>query len=159
MRAAFIVLLRKLVRTSLAGLAASVILLAGLAASAGEMVSVSGKQVNLRSGPGTNTQATWMLSRGYPLKVIGRQGNWLKVEDFEKDVGWILQALTSSRAYHIVTVRIANMRARPSTQSRAVGQVAYGEVVRTLEKRSDWVQVQRANKVKGWVARRLLWGW
>ena len=159
MRAVFIVLLRKLVRTGLAGLAASAILMADLAASAQEMVSVSGKQVNLRTGPGTSNKATWILSRGYPLKVIGREGNWLKVQDFENDVGWILKALTSGAAYHIVNVRIANLRSKPSTQSRTVGQVSYGEVLRTLEKRTDWVLVQRANKLKGWVAKRLLWGW
>lgn len=159
MRAAFIVLLRKLIRTGLAGLAASSILLADLAASAQQMVSVSGKQVNLRSGPGTGNKATWILSRGYPLKVIGSKGGWLKVQDFENDVGWILKALTSGRAYHIVSVRIANLRAKPTTQSRTVGQAPYGEVVKTIEKRSDWVLVQRENNAKGWISRRLLWGW
>lgn len=160
MRAALVAPLQRLARIALAGFAATILLLVpDQTASAGEMVSVSREKVNMREGPSTRRQAMWILSRGYPLKVIGRQGDWLKVQDFEKDVGWVYKALTSGAAYHIVTVRIANLRAKPSTRSRAVGQVAYGEVVRTLEKRSDWVLVQRANKLKGWVAKRLLWGW
>ena len=158
MRAAFIVLLRKLIRTGLAGLAASSILLADLAASAQQMVSVSGKQVNLRSGPGTGNKATWILSRGYPLKVIGSKGGWLKVQDFENDVGWILKALTSGRAYHIVSVRIANLRAKPTTRVAPSGR-PLRRVVKTIEKRSDWVLAQRENNAKGWISRRLLWGW
>jgi SH3-like domain-containing protein len=158
MHAAPIVLLQRFARISLATLAA-VLLLPVLAASAGEMVSVSGDKTNMRAGPGTSHEARWILSRGYPLMVIGREGNWLKVQDFENDVGWILKSLTSSVAYHIVTARVANLRAKPDERSRALGQAAYGEVVQTLEKRPSWVLVQRSNKVRGWIARRLLWGW
>jgi hypothetical protein len=36
--------------------------------------------------------------------------------------------------------------------------VEYGELVRTREKRADWVRVEREQGVGGWIARRLLWG-
>ncbi|MBX3499936.1 MAG: SH3 domain-containing protein [Alphaproteobacteria bacterium] len=163
MRADFLFPLLRFARICLAGLAATALVLpdlpASASASAQEMVSVSREKVNMRAGPGTNHQATWMLSKGYPLVVIGREGDWLKVQDFEKDVGWILRSLTGGVAYHIVTARVANLRATPSESSRVLGQAVYGETVRTLEKRDSWVQVQRENKMKGWIARRLLWGW
>lgn len=127
--------------------------------SAQPMVSIAGAEANMRAGPGTKYQVNWSLLKGYPLKVIGRQGKWLKVQDFERDVGWVYRSLTSSTPYHIIKVRLANLRAKPSTRSRILGKMIYGDVVRTLEKRTNWVRVQRDSGTKGWIARNLLWGW
>jgi uncharacterized protein YgiM (DUF1202 family) len=128
-------------------------------ASAAEMVSVRGQVLNMRSGPGTHHEIQWQLQRGFPLKVIGRQGNWLKVLDFENDTGWVARPLTKRTPHHIVKARIANVRSGPSTRHRVVGKAAYGEVLRTLDRRASWVRVQRGNGSRGWVSRSLLWGW
>lgn len=141
------------------GCLAAVLVLAVPHAVAQQMVSVSGEEVKLRSGPGTQHPADWILGRGYPLKVVGRRGDWLEVRDFENDKGWIHRRLTSTTAYHIVRVKIANMRGQPTTSSRIIGKVAYGDTLRTLERRSGWVKVQREGGLRGWIARRLLWGW
>jgi SH3-like domain-containing protein len=139
---------------------ASTLLVLAVAQAAGEqMVSVSGKEANLRSGPGTQHPAEWILGRGYPLKVIGRQGNWLEVIDFENDKGWIHRPLTSSTPYHIIKVKVANMRSRPTLRSRIIAKLAYGDVLKTLGGSGDWVKLQRDGGMRGWVARRLLWGW
>ena len=124
-----------------------------------QMVSVSGKEVNLRSGPGTQHPADWILGRGYPLKVVGSQGKWLKVSDFEKDQGWIYQPLTSSTPYHIVKVKVANLRSEPTTRSKILAKLLYGDVLKTLKHTGNWVMVQREGGLRGWVAQRLLWGW
>ena len=65
-------------------------------AMAREMVSVKGKLVNMRSGPGTRYQVNWQLEKGYPLQIIARKGKWLKVRDFENDQGWISRSVTTS---------------------------------------------------------------
>ena len=141
------------------GCLAALLLLAVPHAVAQQMVSVSGEEVNLRSGPGTQHPPDWILGRGYPLQVVGRRGDWLKVRDFENDKGWIYRRLTSTTAYHIVKVKIANMRSLPTTSSRIIGKVAHGDTLRTLEHKSGWVKVQREGGLRGWIARRLLWGW
>jgi SH3-like domain-containing protein len=135
------------------------ILLAASQAAAQRMVSVSGDNVNMRSGAGTQHPATWTLGRGYPLKVIGSQGSWLKVIDFENDTGWIHQPLTNRTPHHVVKVKIANMRSEPSTGSRIVAKLAYGDVLKTLKHSGSWVKLQREGGLRGWVAKRLLWGW
>ncbi len=122
------------------------------------MVSVS-KQAYLRDGAGTHHTAQWLLDPGYPLVVIGRQGNWLQVQDFEDDTGWIYRPLTGSVRHHVVTSRIANIRRGPSTQAGVLGKARYGEVLKTLDKRPQWVKVKQPGGPTGWVARRLLWGW
>jgi SH3-like domain-containing protein len=135
------------------------LLLTAWQAVAQQMVSVSGMEVNMRSGPGTEYPADWRLDRGYPLKVIGSQGSWLKVIDFENDKGWIHRLLTSRTPYHVVKVKVANMRSRPSTGSRVIAELKYGEALKTLGHGRGWVKVQRDGGLRGWVAQRLLWGW
>ena len=53
------------------------------------MVSVAREEVNLRSGPGTRYSAEWVLSRGFPLKVVGRRGDWLHVRTSDGVEGWV----------------------------------------------------------------------
>lgn len=146
-------------RSSRAALVALLCLGSFQAVSAQGMVSVNGRVVNMREGPSTSTPALWRLSSGYPLKVVGKRGSWLKVSDFEGDQGWVSKRLTVKTAHHIVSVSRANLRSGPGSNYRLVGQAVYGDVFRTLEKRKAWVRVQSAQGQKAWIFRKLLWGW
>lgn len=128
-------------------------------ALARDFVSVARDEINMRNGPGTKHESRWMLSRGFPLQVVRRQGDWLRVRDFEKDEGWVSRSLTDRTPHVIVTSTTANIRSGPATNQRRVGQAEYGEVLRMLGKRPGWVQVSQAGGTKGWVARKLVWGW
>jgi len=129
------------------------------AVQAREMVSIAGAEVNMRSGPGTRHDAVWALARGYPLVVTGRQGKWLKVRDFEDDQGWVYRSLTDRTPHHVVKVKVANLRRSPSTRAAIVGKALYGDVLRTLERRGQWIKVRHEAGITGWIARRLAWGW
>ncbi|MDP3348622.1 MAG: SH3 domain-containing protein [Hydrogenophaga sp.] len=128
------------------------------AANAQSMVSVKGSTLNMREGPGTHTAVLWELKRGYPLQITERKGSWLRVRDFEGDTGWVARSLTGNTPHHVVKSKVANLRAGPGTQHRIVGRLEYGELLRTREKRADWVRVERSEGVSGWIAKRLLWG-
>ncbi len=129
-----------------------------LQAQTGTMVSAK-KALNMRSGAGTQHEVLWRLDAGYPLQVIGRRGSWLQVRDFEQDKGWVYRPLTNSTRHHVVKTAIANIRMGPGTNTRIVGKAVYGEVLRTVERRRNWVKVRQPQGRTGWVARRLLWGW
>ncbi|CAN5383083.1 SH3 domain-containing protein [soil metagenome] len=128
-------------------------------AQAKEMVSVARPTINMRSGAGPKQAVRWALSKGYPLEVTRRQGNWLKVRDFENDVGWVYRPSVNKTPHVIVKAGVANVRSVPSTRGRIVGKADYGEVMKSVEQRSQWVKVQRKSGVKGWISRSLLWGW
>lgn len=128
------------------------------AANAQSMVSVKGSTLNMREGPGTHTAVLWELKQGYPLQITERKGSWVRVRDFEGDTGWVARSLTGNTPHHVVKSRVANLRAGPGTQHRIVGRLEYGELLRTREKRADWVRVERSEGVSGWIAKRLLWG-
>ncbi len=145
-----------------AALAVSIVWTAAAAtttASAAGFVSVARDEINMRTGPGTKFESRWMLSRGFPLQTIARQGDWLKVRDFEKDEGWVFRPLTGNTPHVVVTSTTANIRNGPATNQRRIGRAEYGEVLRTHAKRAGWVQVSQEGGVKGWVSQRLVWGW
>jgi uncharacterized protein YraI len=48
-------------------------------ALAQNMVSIKGSGVNMRASPSPQADVLWELEKGYHLKVIKRQGNWLQV--------------------------------------------------------------------------------
>ena len=138
----------------------SALLLAAAApASAQKMVSVDRNEINMRSGPGTDHASQWLLGRGYPLEVIGKKGKWLQVRDFEADKGWVYGPLVDKTRHFVVKVKVANIRSKPTTRSSILGRALYGDVLRTLERKKNWVKVQQEGGAKGWIAGRLLWGW
>ena len=139
--------------------AAGMAMLTAGAGSAQQMVSVGRDGLNMRAGPGMRFEALWVLNRGYPLRVLRRSGDWLHIVDFEGDRGWVFRALTATAPRHVVKALIANLRARPSTRSAVIGQVKYGDILQTIEKRPGWVHVQQESGRRGWVARDLVWGW
>lgn len=124
-----------------------------------DMVSVAKSEINMRTGASTRHSVVWALSQGYPLEVTARKGKWLKVRDFEKDTGWVYRPLVNKTPHVIVKAGIVNVRSAPSTRSRILGKAPYGEVLRTLEHRNNWVKVQRDSGRKGWISRRMVWGW
>ena len=134
-------------------------LTAATGAQAREMVSVARAEVNLRAGAGTQHEALWVLSKGYPLEVTAHKGQWLHVRDFESDTGWIFRPLVGKQPHHVVKAEVVNLRSSPTTRARVVGKARRGEVLRTLERRTLWVKVQQEGGLRGWVASRLLWGW
>jgi len=124
-----------------------------------EMVSIKGSIVNMRSGPSIKSDVQWELMKGYPLQVLKRRGRWLQVRDFEGDRGWVARSMTSKTPYHIVKSNIANIRQGPSTRHQITGKVERFDVLRTREKKAGWVRVERQDGLKGWISKKLLWGW
>ncbi len=139
------------------------LLLTTAATAAAEMVAVANDNVNLRSGPGTKYKVTWKLGSGFPLKVLKRKGEWLRVQDFEGTIGWINSKVVNRTPHMIVKVnrkskKRVNVRSGPGTHSRVVAKAYYGVVFRTLERKNGWVKVRHEKGVTGWIKRSLLWG-
>lgn len=145
--------------TAAAALALAAPLLAPATAGAREFVSIKSNAVNVRAQPTTRSDTRWELGRGYPLQVEQRRGQWLKVRDFEESLGWVFAPLTSKTPHRVVTAPSARLRAGPGTQHKIVGTLQQHEVVRSLGQSGAWAKVQRDGGQKGWVARRLTWGW
>lgn len=129
-----------------------------------EMLSVKGDKVNLRTGPGKNYNVVWEYGAGFPVKVVDRKGNWLKIKDFEDDSGWVHKSLLINRPQTIVKANRnkdekINIRKEPGSESKIVGKAYYGVVFKVLRFQSGWVEVQHETGLKGWISSNLLWGY
>lgn len=128
-----------------------------------EVLSVNANNVNLRSGPDTSSSVKWEYGKGFPLKVLAKEGEWVKVADFEKDTGWIHKSLLDDKTFVIVnknrnSKKIINIRSGPSTNNTIVGKAYYGVVFENLEEKSGWVRVRHDSGLEGWIKASLLWG-
>ncbi|MGD9948779.1 MAG: SH3 domain-containing protein [Desulfobulbus sp.] len=123
---------------------------------AAQYLSVARDGINIRSGPGTNSDVLFELPMGYPLEVIGREGQWVKVSDYEGDKGYIVDSLLSKTPYVIVKVKECNVRSGPSTSDAVVGNVAKDVIFQKLEQKGDWVKISHP-QLTGWVHKSLIW--
>lgn len=128
------------------------------------MLSISGDNINLRSGPGSKYRILWELGRGYPLEILKRDGDWYRVRDFEGTVGWVHREAVGDTPHMIVKTnkkskKPINLRSGPGETNEIVARAQYGVVLQSLEQKNGWVKVRHEQGVTGWVRRDLLWGW
>jgi SH3-like domain-containing protein len=125
---------------------------------AADFVSVTKDNVNVRTGPGTNHPVQLELFAGYPLKVVSREGNWLKVTDFENDTGWIEASLTRICDTVIVkSQKSINLRSEPNTGSSIVVNIDRGVVLNKIGMQDQWIHVRHNSGVSGWIFQNLIW--
>lgn len=142
----------------------SILILIMATTAAAEMISIKGDKINLRKGPGTKYSVLWEYGNGYPLQVIKKSGNWVKVKDFEKDSGWIHNSLLNYNPHVIVKVNRSNngkinIRKGPSTSQPVVGKAQYGVVFESIGRKSGWINVEHESGLNGWIKENLLWGY
>lgn len=129
-----------------------------------EMRSINGEKVNLRTGPGDEHNVKWEYGNGYPVKILSHKGNWLQVQDFENDKGWIHSSRLSKESHVIVKVnkgknKQINIRSGPGTKYKIVGKAYYGVVFKKTKQQQGWINVKHESGLDGWIESKLLWGW
>lgn len=127
------------------------------AALCADYVTVKNDDVNIRSGPSTNYPVKMEVFRGYPFKVMSKEGNWIKVTDFEGDSGWIHDSLVAKGDTVIVSGTKVNMRASTSTKSAVIAEVERGVVFTQIGKEGDWIKVRHSGGTTGWIYSKLVW--
>jgi len=123
---------------------------------AGEYMSVVKDGVNLRSGPDTKSEVLYELPAGYPLEVLGKEGQWLKVSDYEGDKGYVQSSLVNKTPRVIVKVKECKIRSGPSTTDAVVGNGAKDVTFEKVEQKGDWVKISHP-ELTGWVHKDLVW--
>jgi SH3-like domain-containing protein len=141
-----------------------VIFLSSASAAYAKMLSVKAEKVQILSKPDKKSAIKWEYDKGFPLNVTSSQGEWVKVEDFEKDSGWVQKNLLSDQPAVIVkanknTEEKINIHVGPGKDFKIVGQAFYGVVFKKLEQKNDWVRVQHDSGLTGWMKGSFLWGY
>ncbi|MFQ5520923.1 MAG: SH3 domain-containing protein [Candidatus Methylomirabilia bacterium] len=129
------------------------------AVHAATFVRVKVERANVREGPGKQFKRVWQAYKNDPLRVVGRDGQWLEVEEFEGYKGWIYAPLTDAKPAVIVKgVReTANIRQGPGRDHPVVFRADRGVSFQLLEKKGEWLQIQHADGDRGWIHESLVW--
>ena len=125
-------------------------------AQAGEYLSVAKDGINLVSGPDNKATILYQLPAGYPLEVLGKQGHWVKVSDYEGDKGWIQDSFVNKSPHVIVKSKECNVRSGPSTNDKVVGNSVKEVIFAKVDQKGDWVKVSHPD-LTGWVHKDLVW--
>lgn len=142
-------------------LAAGAVALVGASvavAHSDSLVRVKAEIVNVREGPGTEFDRRWQAYENYPLRVVGRKGEWLKAVDFEGYEGWIYAPLTDREPAVVVQKEWVNVRSGPGTNHPVVFTAERGVAFRVLDSRGNWLRVEHADGDQGWIHDSLVWG-
>ena len=115
--------------------------------------------VTLRAGPGTNHPVITTLPKGIKIDVVGKEGEWLKVESKHGDKpGYIEErfarlestaktpasktATPTSVAGAYRTVKDVDLREGPGTKHKVVTKLPAGLKVNVVRAEGDWLRVE-----------------
>ena len=144
-------------RIVLTACAAAAVVLVSQAARA-EFRSVSVSSANFRTGPSTKEPIMFTADRYYPVQVLGCKDGWCETKDFEGDHAWVAERLLSDQAAVVVNVDRANIRHEPTTGSKVLFRVDWGEALKVTECRDDWLAIEDIEGATGWLFAELAWG-
>jgi len=127
-------------------------------AVAENILSVAPERANVRSGPGGEYDIVWEAARYYPVEVLDREGNWLRISDYENEEGWIHRTLLSGVPTVVVTSQKANVREGPGTEHDILWVLDKEYSLKLLEAEGDWLKVSDGGEVSGWIHTSVVWG-
>jgi SH3-like domain-containing protein len=122
-----------------------------------ERLAVASSIANIRSGPGTQYDILWNIEKYHPIDVIEKSGNWYRFRDFEGDEAWIHNSLLDATPTVITIKATCNIRSGPGTNYKTLFTVEKGIPFKVLQEQGNWIQIQHADKDKGWIHKSLVW--
>ena len=122
-------------------------------------ISLKSNDANIRVGPSKNypIQIKY-IKKNYPLKVLEEYEDWRKVEDFQKNFGWIHKSLISGTRTGIVlsndnkTIKLLN-----TLNGNVIGEIGSGNIVFLEKCKIDWCLVSFGD-YRGWIDKKNIWG-
>jgi len=124
-----------------------------------EFRSVAVNAAILYDGPSFKATRVYLISKHYPLEVISRSGQWVKVRDANGDFSWIAANTLSEKRTVLVTAAIADVREAPQENSAVVFRAEKNVVLELAEPPSStWIRVRHRDGQSGYVRLDQIWG-
>ncbi len=125
-----------------------------------QALCVRDEQANLRRGPGVSWNKTWEAIRYMPLKKLGKEKGWYRVEDVDGNIHWVREDLvTHDYSCAVIKTDFSNLRTGPGTQypKAKVPQADKYVSFRIVKSQGDWIKVEDPEGDELWVTRDNLW--
>ena len=122
-------------------------------------VSLKSDDANIRVGPSKNYPIEIKyIKKNYPLKVLDEYEEWRKVEDFNRNIGWIHKSLISGiRTGIVLSNDNKNIKLLNTLDGDVIGEIGNGNIVFLEKCKIHWCLVSSGN-FKGWMDKKYIWG-
>lgn len=124
-------------------------------------VSFKSDDVNMRSGPSKKFPILWHYKKKHlPVQIIAKYKNWVKVKDYQNDIGWIHSSNISTKKYFIVIKpEKISLFKEESNNSPKIALLAPRVIgaVKSCNDSNNLCEVQ-VREFHGWVAKDAIWG-
>ena len=122
-------------------------------------VSLKSDDANIRVGPSKNYPIEIKyIKKNYPLKVLDEYEEWRKVEDFNRNIGWIHKSLISGiRTGIVLSNDNKNIRLLNTLDGNVIGEIGNGNIVFLEKCKIDWCLVSLGD-FEGWMDKKYIWG-
>ncbi|WP_157729430.1 SH3 domain-containing protein [Tumebacillus algifaecis] len=131
-------------------------------AEEGHFVKVTAYDVNIRSGPDTETTVIGTANFGDSFEVISTMNDWYQVRVGKDAFGWIHASLVKAGTRFAApnpTIEVVeandvqvNVRGGASTSYEIVTTIRPGTRYPLLQRSGDWIQIRLPDERTGWVA-------
>ena len=114
---------------------------------------VSVDQLELRSGPGSQSPVLQTLREGTPVKIIEARGSWGRVEIPGHVRLWVFGNYVQGAPEGRITANKVRLRNRPTTgeNSKVVAHLNKGDSVTVHTSTGDWKQISSDKATPAWV--------
>lgn len=126
-------------------------------------MSMRSGKVNMRVGPGNIYPIIWVyVLKGMPVKVVGKNNEWLQIQDKDGETGWIYHRMVTKTRTAMTTSNDVLLHSHPDNNAGISARLMKHVVVVPLACRPSWCHIlipsSVGGKVSGWVRRQYLWG-
>ena len=114
-------------------------------------------EVNIRKGPGKNHYVIGIFQKkGIPLKIIDSFDTWLKIKDYEGEIGWVSMSQLSEKKFGIILKEV-KLQQFPKKNSKELALIKKNMLVKVKKCKNNWCQVN-VKDFNGWIEVDKFWG-
>ena len=124
-----------------------------------EFRSVAVNGAILYDAPSFKANRLYLISKQYPVEIISRSGEWVKVRDASGDFSWIASNMLTDKRTLMVFANVAEIREAPSESAAIVFRAEKNVLLELIEPpTSTWIKVKHRDGQVGYARINQLWG-
>ena len=121
-------------------------------------VSLKTNDANIRVGPSKKYPIVLKYTKkNFPLKVLEEYEEWRRVEDLEKNSGWIHKSLITGKRTGIILSDEKNVKLLNTLDGNIIGEIGKRNIVYLEKCKINWCLVSLGN-FNGWIDKKYIWG-
>lgn len=125
-------------------------------------VSLKADRVNVRRGPSSEHQVSWVFTRkGLPVEIVAESDQWRRIRDSGGAEGWVYYSLLAGRRTAVVAPwsegKTVPLRDGASGEARPIALLQPGVMGDVESCDGSWCRVTVEGR-DGWVEQEALWG-